>query len=202
MLKVKKYGKGIICFFIVFSMGTALAYNSKNIRGFYLGVLVGATWVDYSQHIFPQNELPAQIRDAGVGPSYAVGYAINSMLAFEIGAIYPRKPKFISLHQSNTSARFKNNVTYLAPRLSYAISHACRIFMKVGVGYVVRDNVADQEVLLIDGAAVTRPVYGLGLTYQIRRHWELECAWMQAASSAQNSLPATNFFGIGANYLF
>lgn len=172
------------------------------IKGFYLGALIGVTWADYSDYSFPADEVPNKIIDVGAGPQYTFGYGFNPIAALELGAVYLRKPKFKNLHNSPTTARFKNNVVYLTMRLSYFLNQKLRLFAKAGVGYVVRDNVIDQGVLLVRGKAVVVPVYGVGLDYRVASHWELELAWLQAAPSSGNKLPASNILGVGAHYLF
>lgn len=194
--------KSYLFLFCLILIGCSLFANaSERWRGFYLGVLIGASWIDYQNYPFPPTEIPTHINDTGIAPMYTFGFGLNQFVALEIGAIYPKKIRFLHLHFGPTSARFKNNVAYVAAKFSYLL-RKYRLFFKVGVGYVVRDTVIDQEVKIVNGAAVTRPVYGAGLDVRFKPHWELEFAWMQAAKSTSNLLPATNFFGIGVHYLF
>ncbi len=192
-----------VCLFLCFS--TVIYSNTQTPikwQGFYLGALIGLSWVDYSHFSFTPAAAPTQIIDKGLAPSFQFGYGFNSYFALETGVIYIRKPIFKHLHHGSDNGRFKNNVVYLVAKLSLLIKKSYRIFTKLGVGYVVRDSIIDNGAVIINGSMITRPIYALGVDYRVAQHWELELMWMQAAKLSSKQLPASNYIGVGAHYLF
>lgn len=170
--------------------------------GAYVGGLVGLTWIDYQHYRFPKGQEPTSIIDVGIGPQFHFGYSFNSIIALEIGAAYLRKPVFKHIAGSDNNGRFKNNVAYLVTKASKRIAANVRIFFKLGVGYVVRDEIINHDQEIVASGLFVRPVYSVGVTWRFRPNWEAEFSWLGAAPQSVNQLPAGNYLGLGVQYLF
>lgn len=190
---------GIILVLII-PLNAMAQYSSW--RGAYFGVIVGITWADYQHYRFVPGEKPERIVDLGVGPLFHLGYNINKNFSFELGAAYLRKTVFQNIAGSFNNGRFKNNVVYLTARGAKLFQHGIRCFVKLGIGYVVRDEIINNAVVIVESGMFVRPVYGVGLGWHFRRNWETEFSWLQTASMSRKQLPTSNHLGIGVNYLF
>lgn len=170
-------------------------------RGFYLGAMATYSWTHYgNQFLYPVTT--RLTIDQGPGSSFHFGYNFNLFSAGEIGAAYLHKTVFRDFNQTTQNARIKNNMVYIALKLSAPLPYLIRVFTKIGYGYVVRDRIIFDDIIILPGGEFFRPIVGFGLNWRPAMHWELELAWLQAAKLSQQHLPRSDFVGLGAQYLF
>jgi len=170
-------------------------------QGFYIGLQGGYSSVDYSSLNYGTNTI-GSFDDTGVAPQVEVGYNYNPYIAAELAVDYLHKPKLGNINGTGQTGKFKNNVVYFVAKVFLPIKTLFRVYAKAGIGYIPRDAVKVNGVNILSSGEFIRPVYGVGATYRIAQDWEFETSWVQASKNTDHSLPASNFFGVGANYWF
>lgn len=178
-------------------------------HGVYLGVDVGYSNANYETVQLAYGYTFRSVDDSGLAPQFTFGYRFNRIAGLELSVIYFHKIIFhgVGVHPERYD-KLKHNLVYLAGKFLVPVYKGFGVYVKAGVGYVVRDRImygtigARQDLFLLKEGEFIRPVYGLGLNYQVTEHWILDATWVGSPEKESDQLPSSNFFGAGASYLF
>ena len=197
-------------FLITFlSFFIAPVVEASGTHGIYLGADVGYSDANYETVQLSYSYSFRSVDDTGVAPQFSLGYRFNKIAALELSVIYMSKIIFhgVGVHPERYD-KLKHNLVYLAGKFLVPLYQGLGVYVKAGVGYVVRDRImygtigAQHDIFLLKEGQFACPVYGLGVNYQVTDHWILDGTWMGAPQNKHEQLPNSNFFGIGAIYLF
>lgn len=183
-------------------LAPAMSVESSRWQGFYLGLMPGHGWADYRSYPFPNFVKPYRVRIGGYATNIHFGYRLGGVFAFEGGVVYLTKPRVTCLDVPTCSFKFKSNLVYAVTLITWPLPLGISAFVKMGIGYVVRDQINQFSGPTMIGGAYVRPMLGAGVAWRAGRHWQLTCSWIQAMKNATANLPATHFIGAGVNYLF
>lgn len=178
---------------------------SNFFRKFYLGLQGGYSSVNYTNANLSSDVKADSITNAGVGARLFLGYRFNSFLATELDMIYFNAPKFENLNHTFQNTTIKNNILALVGRFDLPmsfLSERLAINARAGIGYVARGGFDFLGKTVLQEKNIFDAVYGLGASYQLTNQWSIDATWMQAARQARESLPASNFYGIGVAFRF
>lgn len=202
--------KTIHCFlifllsFVVCGIAIASEY-----QGVYLGADIGYSHADYEEVKLKYGYSFRSVHDSGLAPQFSLGYRFNRIAGLELAVIYFSKIIFhgVGVHPERRD-KLKHNLVYLAGKFLIPVYHQLGIYIKAGVGYVVRDRIMygtigiQRDLFLLQEGQFVVPVYGLGLNYQVTDHWILDGTWIGSPKNEHNQLPSSNFWGVGAIYQF
>ncbi len=164
--------------------------------------MAGYSKANYTDLSYLNGNTFSSISESGVAPNIQFGYEFNHWTALELGVIYAQKPKFTTTN-SPGEHKIKSNIVYLdfKPRWFF-YKNEWYLYSKIGIGYLVRDQLTINQSDAMNGGEFLLPVYGVGLGYRPTYHWQVEAGWMQTPANHTEKVPVTNFYGVGANYLF
>jgi OmpA-OmpF porin, OOP family len=205
MLLKKRICSSVILGILACSI-TTLAQASG--PGFYVGGQLGYVHTNFKDTDNSNGISSSNVDNNGIGWGGLVGYQFNSYFALEAGYLGADGMKISDPNGLPIDENLDMRAVDLLVKGILPINDRVNIYGKVGAAsvrattsYDIRWMTIDTPALVTSQTTETKPVIGVGVSWDITPHLPLDISWLHIAK-AGGDIPSADFVLVGLGYHF
>lgn len=172
------------------------AIASADLPGFYAGGELG--WSNIHDSDNPFN---TENGGTGLGAGAQFGYQFNPYIAAEAGYLYFSNAKQSGNVFGPWSYTYKEQAVDLVAKGTLPLNQYISLYGKAGAAYVDASGETSGNIFAwSDSAHPIRPVYGLGVSYNITPNVSADLGWTRVQNN--NTIPNADIATLGLTYHF